>query len=573
MALGRCARGVLLVLSLLLARTAFAAPHVLLLNSYHSQYPWAAALTEGVADLLAPSIGDENLHVEYLDGRRMVGDNSYFQALAALLRIKYRQFHPDVIITSDDYALEFMLAWGDQLFPGVPVVFCGINVLQPEQLTGRTLYTGLLEGMEIEGNLDLIMALRPGTRRIVMLADRTEFGVLMARHAREVMQQRAEGRWQPRVTLELWDNFTFNALQRQLSELPQNAAVLMLAIHKDAGGRYFSFGSDLPVLTSLSPAPMFGMWGGLMLGTGIVGGMMNNPYQHGRSAASMAQQILAGTPPWELPMIDKATYRPYFDARALERFGILRSRLPVDSTVAFEPEQGFWQRYQWQIMATLLVLLGLLVTVVVLTINIHRRRKAEQVLRHWNQELDGKVRARTADLEDQAKQLAHLSHEMHTLAYTDTLTGLPNRRAGQEWLEQLLAGADTEPLSVALLDLDHFKQINDRFGHAVGDAVIAEAALRVRDALRPDDQVFRWGGEEFLLVLPATAAVNALKVAERVREQLQHPSGTAARQVTASIGVASRRPGDAADALLLRADERLYEAKDSGRNRVVGGAD
>ncbi|WP_344954644.1 hypothetical protein [Zobellella aerophila] len=261
----------MMILLLTHAGYVFAGQKVLLINSYHPQYRWTAELTQGVSEQLAQSIKVEDLHVEFLDGRRMVGNEAYSNSLAALFQIKYRQYHPDVIITSDDYALDFMLTWGDQLFPEVPVVFAGINVFRPERLTARPRYTGLLEGMEIEGNLDLMMRVRPDTKRIIMLADRTEFGLQMGRHARSVMQQFTREQRYPQVRLELWDDMNFGELKQRLAALPENAAVLMLAIHKDNSGRYFSFTHDLPPLTADSKAPLFGMWGSLMLGTGVVG--------------------------------------------------------------------------------------------------------------------------------------------------------------------------------------------------------------------------------------------------------------------------------------------------------------
>lgn len=561
---------IMLILLLTHANDGFAGQKVLLINSYHPQYEWTAELTRGVSEQLTSSMEEADLRVEFLDGRRMVGNEAYPRSLAALFQIKYRQYHPDVVITSDDYALDFMLKWGDRLFPGVPVVFSGVNVFRPEHLNARPRYTGLLEGMEIEGNLALIMRLRPDTSRIIMLADRTEFGLQMGHHASSVMQQFTRDRRYPRVKLELWDDLNFDELAQRLAALPESAAVLMLAIHKDNEGRYFSFARDLPALTAGSKAPMFGMWGSLLLGQGVVGGLMNNPYNHGRHATMIAQQVLAGIPPSELPVTTETAYLPSFDYRALQKFNIKKDLLPPDSTLSFEP-QSIWYRYRQMIITTLAIVLGLASTVAVLLVNIHHRRQAEMNLKQWNRDLDKQVRTRTRELEEQARELTQLGNEMRQLAYTDTLTTLPNRRAGQERLKSLLSreGAGTQLLSIALIDLDHFKQINDSFGHEVGDKVLVEAAGRIRDALRPEDQVFRWGGEEFLVVLSATTADQAIMVSERIREQIQQPSCTPVRRVTTSIGTASHTPGEQLDTLLLRADVALYQAKQAGRNRVI----
>ncbi|MEA2219378.1 MAG: hypothetical protein QOJ35_2004 [Solirubrobacteraceae bacterium] len=157
-------------------------------------------------------------------------------------------------------------------------------------------------------------------------------------------------------------------------------------------------------------------------------------------------------------------------------------------------------------------------------------------------------------------------------AATDSLTGLPNARAVRDTVKQLaaLAGRSKEPLAAALLDLDHFKQINDTFGHGRGDDVLAAVGAVLSEQLRESDFVGRMGGEEFVLLLPATGRGAAVTVAEKIRAAIAAlviPG--VERQITISIGIASI-PDHAGDAegLLREADHALYAAKERGRNRV-----
>ena len=164
------------------------------------------------------------------------------------------------------------------------------------------------------------------------------------------------------------------------------------------------------------------------------------------------------------------------------------------------------------------------------------------------------------------------------LAVTDTLTGLHNRRY---MMGQLKALADravkggSEQVSVLLMDIDHFKGVNDGFGHQGGDEVLREFAVRLATNVRAIDLACRWGGEEFAVVMPETKVEDAQRIAERIR---LHVGGSPFRigpqheplSVTISIGVAGTLgEGDSVDALVKRADEALYEAKHTGRNRVV----
>ena len=175
------------------------------------------------------------------------------------------------------------------------------------------------------------------------------------------------------------------------------------------------------------------------------------------------------------------------------------------------------------------------------------------------------VARRTKDLRD---QLRARNVELERLATTDMLTDLDNRRSVQRRLEEAISRSARHgtPLSIVLIDIDHFKQVNDRHGHQVGDEVLREVAARLRTRLRLEDSCGRWGGEEFLLVLQDTDGEAATVVAEDLRARVaDRPVGGAALPVTISLGVAEWQ-GDAEDALIQRADVALYEAKAGGRN-------
>ena len=165
------------------------------------------------------------------------------------------------------------------------------------------------------------------------------------------------------------------------------------------------------------------------------------------------------------------------------------------------------------------------------------------------------------------------------LAITDGLTGLHNRRYLDSHLQTLFerAASRQRPLSLLISDIDRFKRINDTHGHAAGDDVLREFARRLRKNVRGIDLACRYGGEEFVVVMPDTEQAVAERVAERIRQEIEMlpfgPEGAAALDVTVSIGVASISPAaDTLEALLKRADGALYEAKKSGRNRVVARA-
>ncbi|WP_221089383.1 GGDEF domain-containing protein [Deinococcus aquaedulcis] len=152
--------------------------------------------------------------------------------------------------------------------------------------------------------------------------------------------------------------------------------------------------------------------------------------------------------------------------------------------------------------------------------------------------------------------------------YLDALTGVANRRQLALWLGGHLQREAREPLSVVLFDLDRFKQINDTHGHDYGDEVLRRTAAAVTGALRRGTLFGRWGGEEFLVILPGAGAAEAQGVAERIRAAVADVPYDRVLQVTVSLGVAQALPGERLESVLKRADDALYAAKHAGRNQV-----
>lgn len=173
------------------------------------------------------------------------------------------------------------------------------------------------------------------------------------------------------------------------------------------------------------------------------------------------------------------------------------------------------------------------------------------------------------ELEAANQELMAMNALLSQAAITDSLTGLRNHRAFQESLLSLVQMAERygQPLSLIMLDIDHFKQFNDRFGHPAGDELLRQVAAVLRRSARAYDMVARYGGEEFAILLPNTDLNEAMQVAERLRQQIASIQNLHA-PITASFGVATYRHGSAPATLLYEADSALYEAKRRGRNRI-----
>jgi diguanylate cyclase (GGDEF)-like protein len=205
-----------------------------------------------------------------------------------------------------------------------------------------------------------------------------------------------------------------------------------------------------------------------------------------------------------------------------------------------------------------------------------QRGLSEQQIREANEQLERSVSRRTSELSSALEQLAEANSRLRESNRRDVLTGLFNRRHFREMFEQMLLHAQEtrQPISLLLIDLDHFKKVNDTYGHLAGDECLRALARSLNDCLAAENALIaRFGGEEFVVLLPGATAERAMAVAERIRQQIGAqavPFSTGKIRMTASIGAFSVPAGHVVspDEILHLADDALYSAKDAGRDRV-----
>ena len=200
---------------------------------------------------------------------------------------------------------------------------------------------------------------------------------------------------------------------------------------------------------------------------------------------------------------------------------------------------------------------------------VHATREVETA----NEEMQQRLK----DSRQEIRELQENLEVVRTESLTDPLTTLANRKFFEDSFQRLLKEAEqkSEPLSIILTDIDHFKKFNDTYGHLTGDQVLRLVAVSLKHNVKGQDVAARYGGEEFAVLLPRTALKHALTVAEHIRravqskELIRRSTGETLGRVTISLGVATWRKGDTAATMLERADTCLYAAKDAGRNCVI----
>jgi diguanylate cyclase (GGDEF)-like protein len=220
---------------------------------------------------------------------------------------------------------------------------------------------------------------------------------------------------------------------------------------------------------------------------------------------------------------------------------------------------------------TLFSIVAVLVSLTITTLAIWYGRKLSGQLQEMNSYLEQKIHERTESLLDTQKELLEDNNELTRMALTDNLTGLSNRTHMNQILHKEFSRFQrhNQRFGIIMLDIDHFKAINDKFGHDVGDLVLKKLASIFEKAIRNSDFVARWGGEEFLICCTTIDEEDLLPIAETIRQLVENTEFDRKQTITASLGCAAIVKGESIGDLIKRADVALYEAKNNGRNQSV----
>jgi diguanylate cyclase (GGDEF)-like protein len=242
-------------------------------------------------------------------------------------------------------------------------------------------------------------------------------------------------------------------------------------------------------------------------------------------------------------------------------------RMDVQKVLLMASSDAEENRIQIVIFSIIAVLVSLTVTFIAIWYG----RKLSGQLQNMNNYLEQKIYERTESLLDTQKELLEDNSELTRLALTDNLTGLSNRTSMNQILRKEFSRFERhhQRFGIIMLDIDHFKNVNDSYGHDTGDNVLQELASIFENAIRASDFVARWGGEEFLICCTTIEEEDLLPIAETIRKLVATTHFESAGQITASLGCAAIVKGESIGELIKRADVALYEAKNNGRNQSV----
>jgi hypothetical protein len=280
---------------------------ILILASYNPGLKWTDSIGSEIENQLSMYYPSAAFTFEYMDTKKQPPTAARLAELKESFKIKYKNHHFDVIICSDDDALNFLLANRDDLFGKTPVVFCGVNFFEDKMLAGKNGFTGVVEAFDLPGTISLMLNLHPRTSQIVIVNDRTTTG----RANMEIVNQTIP-EFPSNVSFVIWDNMTVEELQRNASALTPGSLLLLLNYNRDREGQVLTHEESAWILRSASSVPIYGTRD-VYMGFGVLGGVITTGQVQGDLAAGQALSLLRGESADKIPVIKKLPESYMFD--------------------------------------------------------------------------------------------------------------------------------------------------------------------------------------------------------------------------------------------------------------------
>jgi diguanylate cyclase (GGDEF)-like protein len=550
--------------------------NILVLHSYNEGFAWTNSITKGINSVFGTDSTNINIKYDYMD----LKENStpdYLDHFFNLQKMKYSHIKFDTIIAADNGAMDYLIKYGEELYPNTPMVFCGINEINPSILVSKPQYKIVKENIEVEEMIENILSIFPNTTTFKVYGSNSGSGKSDFNNIKKI-----SGKFSNEYTFNFYENTPIAKLKNDINNSDKNTALIFVTDpFLDESGHYRYFNNTKDDIFKNSPVPLFSFWD-FDLGYGIIGGKVTSGFYQGEEAAKIALKILNGSPLEAIPQISESPNKYMFDYTQLKNFKISSSVLPQGSIIINE-DYSFFQKYKKLVIITGVVFLFLITTISLLSIIISQKRKNEIKLNNSYEELSAvneelaateeELRAQFEELQKNEEIIRNNEEQIRQIAYFDEVTRLPNRYYFMQNFEEILNSNSQCNKNSALLflDLDEFKRINDTLGHDNGDYVLKEIATRLKAALPLNAIAGRFGGDEFLVLFPEFHSIKELEAAcNDILNIFKEPfiiNGTL-NYVTTSIGISiAPIDGEKPKVLLKNADTAMYRSKEQGKNQ------
>lgn len=517
------------------------AVNVLIVHSYNEHIPWNRSFTRGLNSILDSRSAEFNVFREYMDVYRSSSKMSDAE-FAEYLRDRYSDMDIDIVVGESDEAADFVAKYQNVFAPEKPTIFFASRSF-PQSDHSLAIVPKIPEVLGV--GVSYAVEQNPDAKQVLIVQGDNPEAMISSNALQEAL--RALGG----LKIGVAKDFTLDSLLEQIKRFPQSGIIFYTLVFKDQSGQTFSPRAFLGQIARVSKAPIYVNYSALV-GNGALGGYVID-------GEALARNILEASLAYVLHGRFSSSYQAtsdVFDWEVLKQHGIPLSKVPDGATIINRPV-GFVETNFTFFVVILLIALAFFGGLIFVAIHLTRKNLE---LRYLNERLE------------QAKySLNHTNAQLNQLAMHDSLTQLYNRRAAMPLVNECLkkVGSTGKMFALMLLDIDHFKMVNDTHGHVTGDTVLKSFAEIVSNLLRNEDVFARWGGEEFLLLIEVHNEGDAQTVAEKIRREVEKTKvGEKNLNVTVSIGATLVASDYTFDKLVRKVDAALYKAKSSGRNRV-----
>ncbi|MCR5451138.1 MAG: diguanylate cyclase [Lachnospiraceae bacterium] len=499
--------------------------HILFLSSYNYSYPIVPDQLEGFNEGLGTLTCD--IEYEFMDAKKFNNSNDLNNFYSYL---KYKMSHTgsyDLIVVSDDNAFQFWKKHRTNLFRNVPLVFLGINnISEGRSAANDKNITGILEIEDFKRTFEVIEQLFPSRKHIVAVVD----GSVTGNGQYALFMENADNYEGLEFSVINTGDYSKEGLKKTLSDLDNNCVIINLDFYEDADGNYYNERTSSSLIYENAPnVPVFKV-SSARFGSGLLGGAIYSHYESGKKAGEMVAEIAEGKPISEIEVIDDIFSVYIFDQNVMDKFHINKSRLPADSTILNE----HWSLKKFYtenvILANLIIviIIVLIIFIAFLLLSNYRREK---------------------------------------ITKEDFLTKMPNRLFINEKLKSLVE--KKEPFGLVMMDVDHFKSINDTMGHPIGDELLISVAKRLKEMSTSEFLIARIGGDEFMAIILGSKIASANMMCQTLMTNMKmpHSLSNGPLRITVSIGCAlyPEHTDDPSKVMKL-ADIALYNIKERGRD-------
>ncbi len=548
---------------------------VLIMNSYHERMTWTKDQVEGITETLLNSGYNINFSTEYMDWKNYATDEN-LQYLYDYCKYKYQKKEIDLILTTDDAALDFVLKNRKELFSNAAVVFCGVNEEGAKKITkGYDRVAGVIEQIDPTDTIGLALRLNPDVDRLYLLYDNTESGLTTG----QLIINKTSEKF-PNLEVISCNDMDFKDILSEVEQLEDNSIVMITTYFSDKSNITMEMEYVSRSVSKSSNVPVYHLYD-FGLNQGAMGGVMLSGELQGKYAANLALRVLAGENMESVGFITPNCTRAALDYTQLDRFNLSKKNIPSNIEIVNKPF-SFYETYKSLVLGVVAIIIMLVIFINILLFYIRSIKKMKKNLADSHEELTQLYEELTASDEEMRQQYDEIleinekirmgEEKVSYLAYHDILTGLPNKLSLFEDGHNLF-GPESGKAALLFIDIDNFKNVNDTMGHAFGDELIKNVSERLSNLLEDKNSIYRLSGDEFIIVL------KNLKSSEEVQHIATNILSKFSKEfeilgsvlhVSVSIGIVLYpEHGNNLEELLKYADIAMYRVKENGRKNYA----